>query len=134
MIRRPPRATRTDTLCPYTTLFRSADAKARDAFEHEVEASLVECLDIDDPPDATDIVERGRLAIFFAGKLAWLDHPDLPAARVHLLHHLRIARLADVQRQVHPRQHHAAGARTDRTHEPPAGYGGVHWRTSRGAP
>src|SRR3546814_16036369 len=25
MIRRPPRSTRTDTLCPYTTLFRSAD-------------------------------------------------------------------------------------------------------------
>src|SRR3546814_14651433 len=38
----------------------AADAKARDAFEHEVEASLVECLDIADPPDATDIVERGR--------------------------------------------------------------------------
>src|SRR3546814_19206030 len=28
MIRRPPRATRTDTLCPYTTLVRSA----RDSF------------------------------------------------------------------------------------------------------
>src|SRR3546814_9711162 len=27
MIRRPPRSTRTDTLCPYTTLFRSADAR-----------------------------------------------------------------------------------------------------------
>src|SRR3546814_11135917 len=26
MIRPPPRSTRTDTLCPYTTLFRSADA------------------------------------------------------------------------------------------------------------
>src|SRR3546814_16462932 len=26
MIRRPPRSTRTDTLCPYTTLFRSATA------------------------------------------------------------------------------------------------------------
>src|SRR3546814_1999624 len=26
MIRRPPRSTRTDTLCPYTTLFRSAGA------------------------------------------------------------------------------------------------------------
>src|SRR3546814_21076964 len=26
MIRRPPRSTRTDTLLPYTTLFRSADA------------------------------------------------------------------------------------------------------------
>src|SRR3546814_1546735 len=25
MIRRPPRSTRTDTLCPYTTLFRSTD-------------------------------------------------------------------------------------------------------------
>src|SRR3546814_9808392 len=25
MIRRPPRATRTDTLCPHTTLFRSGD-------------------------------------------------------------------------------------------------------------
>src|SRR3546814_4215361 len=27
MIRRPPRSTRTDTLFPYTTLFRSADCK-----------------------------------------------------------------------------------------------------------
>src|SRR3546814_6543339 len=27
MIRRPPRATRTDTLFPYTTLFRSGDAR-----------------------------------------------------------------------------------------------------------
>src|SRR3546814_1406561 len=29
MIRRPPRSTRTDTLFPYTTLFRSARAAAR---------------------------------------------------------------------------------------------------------
>src|SRR3546814_11399309 len=29
MIRRPPRSTRTDTLFPYTTLFRSADILAR---------------------------------------------------------------------------------------------------------
>src|SRR3546814_4753970 len=28
MIRRPPRSTRTDTLCPYTTLFRSAEVLA----------------------------------------------------------------------------------------------------------
>src|SRR3546814_19988631 len=33
MIRRPPRSTRTDTLVPYTTLFRSEDARS------EVEAS-----------------------------------------------------------------------------------------------
>src|SRR3546814_7759008 len=29
MIRRPPRSTRTDTLCPYTTLFRSPGGGAR---------------------------------------------------------------------------------------------------------
>src|SRR3546814_4892538 len=29
MIRRPPRSTRTDTLFPYTTLFRSADGRVR---------------------------------------------------------------------------------------------------------
>src|SRR3546814_4026800 len=29
MIRRPPRSTRTDTLVPYTTLFRSVDRHAR---------------------------------------------------------------------------------------------------------
>src|SRR3546814_4260054 len=28
MIRRPPRSTRTDTLCPYTTLFRSGGGAA----------------------------------------------------------------------------------------------------------
>src|SRR3546814_20663957 len=31
MIRRPPRSTRTDTLFPYPTLFRSLDAALRDA-------------------------------------------------------------------------------------------------------
>src|SRR3546814_11200186 len=30
MIRRPPRSTRTDTLFPYTTLFRSGDVRDRD--------------------------------------------------------------------------------------------------------
>src|SRR3546814_9503987 len=30
MIRRPPRSTRTDTLFPYTTLFRSRGTRARD--------------------------------------------------------------------------------------------------------
>src|SRR3546814_2668643 len=31
MIRRPPRSTRTDTLFPYTTLFRSGEVAARSA-------------------------------------------------------------------------------------------------------
>src|SRR3546814_10868500 len=35
MIRRPPRSTRTDTLFPYTTLFRSA-YRGADAYPHRV--------------------------------------------------------------------------------------------------
>src|SRR3546814_9937772 len=34
MIRRPPRSTRTDTLFPYTTLFRSAGAGHQVALQH----------------------------------------------------------------------------------------------------
>src|SRR3546814_18164628 len=34
MIRRPPRSTRTDTLFPYTTLFRSADTAVAIVLEH----------------------------------------------------------------------------------------------------
>src|SRR3546814_3081064 len=40
MIRRPPRSTRTDTLFPYTTLFRSAKERLSAAEETEVAAAL----------------------------------------------------------------------------------------------
>src|SRR3546814_13235894 len=40
MIRRPPRSTRTDTLCPYTTLFRSPHS-AEDALWIERERRLL---------------------------------------------------------------------------------------------
>src|SRR3546814_4930601 len=36
MIRRPPRSTRTDTLFPYTTLFRSVLARTSDASDADV--------------------------------------------------------------------------------------------------
>src|SRR3546814_8491298 len=39
MIRRPPRSTRTDTLFPYTTLFRSAD-------ENRVDAGTLDLVDL----------------------------------------------------------------------------------------
>src|SRR3546814_2022945 len=39
MIRRPPRSTRTDTLFPYTTLFRSCPSSPRKADERENRAS-----------------------------------------------------------------------------------------------
>src|SRR3546814_21191698 len=42
MIRRPPRATRTDTLFPYTTLFRSPVADDLDGAKHAVDGGF-EC-------------------------------------------------------------------------------------------
>src|SRR3546814_12018745 len=47
MIRRPPRSTRTDTLFPYTTLFRSVDVRNE---AHEVVVAGVpdeECMELD---------------------------------------------------------------------------------------
>src|SRR3546814_13904416 len=42
MIRRPPRATRTDTLFPYTTLFRSAPVEYEEFhFHHQVPGGMI---------------------------------------------------------------------------------------------
>src|SRR3546814_6063555 len=49
MIRRPPRSTRTDTLVPYTTLFRSAGAQ-RDAGRDRRRADRVLCTVLDIAP------------------------------------------------------------------------------------
>src|SRR3546814_4384901 len=54
MIRRPPRSTRTDTLFPYTTLFRSADdvelAAEKLARQNDMKPSNPEYLDRDSQP------------------------------------------------------------------------------------
>src|SRR3546814_11165325 len=50
MIRRPPRSTRTDTLFPYTTLFRSRDEQAAGEAREggaDAEADGVDALDVD---------------------------------------------------------------------------------------
>src|SRR3546814_17413474 len=44
MIRRPPRSTRTDTLFPYTTLFRSRYRRRTLSLEAEAQHLVVECL------------------------------------------------------------------------------------------
>src|SRR3546814_19381626 len=57
MIRRPPRSTRTDTLFPYTTLFRSRCSKSREA-RAILEAAGAEVTVIDylkAPPSAADL-------------------------------------------------------------------------------
>src|SRR3546814_19749174 len=54
MIRRPPRSTRTDTLFPYTTLFRS-HPHLRDVAEQALSAGQVVVKDDADNPGATTI-------------------------------------------------------------------------------
>src|SRR3546814_9433800 len=61
MIRRPPRSTRTDTLFPYTTLFRSLGlAAARDALENEGFESAERSADRFDR-GALFVMERGSM-------------------------------------------------------------------------
>src|SRR3546814_14117278 len=56
MIRRPPRSTRTDTLFPYTTLFRSLDGRLRLLADREAQAGD----DVDREPRDRDRGDVGR--------------------------------------------------------------------------
>src|SRR3546814_5996087 len=58
MIRRPPRSTRTDTLFPYTTLFRSRRLDAAIGLEHRGIARFVE-----DELSQFGVRQRVRLAL-----------------------------------------------------------------------
>src|SRR3546814_16553424 len=67
MIRRPPRSTRTDTLFPYTTLFRSllrrvrdyAEVKANGRIDTQVAAAALSMLEVD--PQGLDLMDRKLL-------------------------------------------------------------------------
>src|SRR3546814_6109329 len=72
MIRRPPRSTRTDTLFPYTTLFRSALELAGDHRDHRA------------VPGVVGVAELGRVAVPEHGEVRLGElvlgrqvHPDL---------------------------------------------------------
>src|SRR3546814_18686382 len=58
MIRRPPRSTRTDTLFPYTTLFRSHDAAAG-AGRGDVD--VLRCLAVDSARRRAGFADTGRV-------------------------------------------------------------------------
>src|SRR3546814_20543191 len=60
MIRRPPRSTRTDTLFPYTTLFRSAYALFPVDGHHAPMLSIVITAPVQDIPIEADIVTAGN--------------------------------------------------------------------------
>src|SRR3546814_4497394 len=89
MIRRPPRSTRTDTLFPYTTLFRS-----------------------DDPAEAADFEQARRILLVLR-----LNHGDHRIARQRVAHHRPIARLEDVGRQLRAREEQRPRQRKDRSEE-----------------
>src|SRR3546814_13387278 len=81
MIRRPPRSTRTDTLFPYTTLFRSIDIAQR--------------------RDADRLAERLRRHAEFGGEVHARVDDDFGARNVALdprrAHFLELAHLVDDQ-------------------------------------
>src|SRR3546814_18024830 len=67
MIRRPPRSTRTDTLFPYTTLFRSP------AFLALVPGCLNEAETLGSPPTAPRLVIRSE-----QGAMQFFEHVGYP--------------------------------------------------------
>src|SRR3546814_2713826 len=90
MIRRPPRSTRTDTLFPYTTLFRShrvlAVAEVIDDLQYRAPASDTHHLELD-LVVARQIQELAGLPLFagFAGQLVIGASLVGPRAQVGLM-------------------------------------------------
>src|SRR3546814_17318970 len=86
MIRLPPRSTRTDTLFPYTTLFRSIliveEARIFEADE-ELAVGAVRILRARHRPDAADM----RFGAEFGGQVGKLAAPHAGAGRIAALRH-----------------------------------------------
>src|SRR3546814_2742328 len=96
MIRRPPRSTRTDTLFPYTTLFRSRLARVQQLAEH-LDARADRLLGIADAHDLDLVANLHDAALDAPG-----HHRAAPRDREHVLDRhqerlvLRTVRLRDV--------------------------------------
>src|SRR3546814_5163702 len=75
MIRRPPRSTRTDTLFPYTTLFRSTSAQAQ-SIEPELQCTAALF------PPSTGIIDSHAYMLALPGEAE--AHGVLPALGVRL--------------------------------------------------
>src|SRR3546814_9856310 len=93
MIRRPPRSTRTDTLFPYTTLFRSSSARgeicvhSRNTLSRPLRQDIKRICAVSSKFDAGSGVLRGRLVccppqplrLPFAGRPVERAPPALPS-------------------------------------------------------
>src|SRR3546814_13925985 len=84
MIRRPPRSTRTDTLFPYTTLFRSETRNQA----HQRRFATAGAADDGGyrarPRDETDVVQRGHILTGVAH--ADVTKHDLAGSAIDVLH------------------------------------------------
>src|SRR3546814_16105944 len=95
MIRRPPRSTRTDTLFPYTTLFRSHDIAIFDPFYSRelgvpaVVGTGTATRDLKDGQDITLSCASGETGLIYGGLLAFdseeIDAGALPQTRTHVM-------------------------------------------------
>src|SRR3546814_10876158 len=90
MMRRPPKVTRTDTLCPYTTLFRSPVAVGMQAERavFGVDVALVDALDrvLGFQAMADQVLDRADLQPVLAREHLQLRPPRHAAVRVEDLH------------------------------------------------
>src|SRR3546814_15655537 len=68
MLRRPPRSTRTDTLFPYTTLFRSTEFGV-----HELDSIAPQTVEMGRACVALEHRSGSVLALMWAGILRYLD-------------------------------------------------------------
>src|SRR3546814_5847459 len=78
MIRRPPRSTRTDTLFPYTTLFRSTEAIA--SWTEMIRDSIVAASGLEEAIVATAPVAPTPIASEVRTLVRRLEHQRLPDA------------------------------------------------------
>src|SRR3546814_6731003 len=73
MIRRPPSATRTDTLFPYTTLFRSQHTTA------PIMIAAIAPIGESRPSNSTSTSEANRIVAMVMPETGLLDEPTSPA-------------------------------------------------------
>src|SRR3546814_8268801 len=106
MIRRPPRSTRTDTLFPYTTLFRSVDLLPTPA------AHLV-------PRLVRDLRHAEAFAVAVAGLEKVAARPEVAAGRT-------LVRQRELTPDRHQRARALVGARQRDAAEQPLGVGVLH--------
>src|SRR3546814_18594734 len=94
MIRRPPRTTRTDTLFPYTTLFRSISDRdvvnaleRRDHVEHRITLAGAEVPDAKRRVARDDAVQRRHMALGQVDDMDIVAHPgDRKSTRLNSSH------------------------------------------------